>query len=174
MAQAHWNLDEVWNSPDQIMKVTLSQWKCRHWNYIQENQLHKADTGVLIKRLWDFKSNQDFELFLDRIETLQARSIFLKFRCGILPVNKYRRRWREYQGPFSCPLCEASTELEEHFMFFCPSCTKLRKAWITRICRTRSIANPKDAIRILKIDNTEWLVFALSPYFMQGDWDVKF
>lgn len=160
----------MWDDPQSITKRMGSQLKKRYWDFIDSSGTEVRTLSTLTTGFLEIKSCFNFDSCMDNVEPPQARALYIQFRTGVLPLNAMKSNWKNVSVTSLCPLCKASPETIEHFIFFCPFYANLRKTWIIPTCRVLSFPRPTDALRVFRSDTTRWSVFTLSRYLLYAWW----
>lgn len=157
-------LHTLWTDPLSVCTLTSNKTIAKVYHgHKRAALLARPNLGTLTESFLTIKDNYSLELALDKIYPVLLRKLYLQWRHGSLPICTFTSKWNEVVSP-RCPACRVTDETEPHLMFFCPAYREARKKWIIPICRNLGFTKCTEALRILKVDLSEFIVFAVAKY----------
>ncbi len=113
-----------------------------------------------------FKTDLVPEPYVDCCLSRMKRSIFARFRCGILPLQLELGRFRgQSVAERICQLCRNDVEMEIHFLFECPFYDRnqfIREAGLS------GVQNSEERIKICMVNNQK-----LTAKFITQIWNER-
>ena len=168
-------LEDLWYNPRSMSSCTKKTVTVAYWNHIAQITSSNPGSGSLSANFLTHKPEAKFEEYLDQIEPRIAKSLFMKFRFGILALKSYTSNWSS-SNPQPCTLCDLCTLRQEensmHILFFCPAYSKPRQRWIKPLCKNYGFRSCFCALRVLTCDTSTVIVFTVSR-FLYAVWVIR-
>ena len=128
--------------------IDLDSFKQKLKSYVSE----KWKTSVLSKpklRTYKlYKTELEPEWYVDNFVGRFQRSIFARFRCGVLPLQIEVGRFRgQNVNERICQVCKAAVKSEIHFLFECPAYGTDRVEFL-RLTSLSRLPNNEDKIKL--------------------------
>lgn len=157
---------DIWLSPEQTCPlISKNNLKQVLKDYRLAGLIQTSAIGSLTSRFLEAKVNYHLEHFMDQIQPLLAKKLYVQFRHGVLPVRDFTNKWLGAGlPPQGCPGCAASVESDLHVLLFCPFYSHARAKWIIQLCKNLGFREYREVYRILKYDTSPLIVFATSRY----------
>lgn len=86
-------LKQYWENSTLLTVDSKCEIRTLFWNFTESLVNSSSSHGRLTNLFLDFKITPKFEVFLDEIEPLLAKGLYLKFRYGVLQTNDFVAKW---------------------------------------------------------------------------------
>lgn len=159
-----------WDKQEPPSKEAL---KRKYWEWKDNQEFSKSHVGRLTEEFYLHKQIRRLEPYLDIIQVLSDRTLYIYFRFGTLPVRAVTAKWHPpKQTPEDCPCCRALLECVAHVLFVCPAYNVPRSKWLKPICRELGTHDHRVALRIFRSDPRTLFVCGVAK-FLSHAWLIR-
>ena len=156
-------LEDLLSNPQAISPGNNLLVKTTYWDFLLLATVRLTSNDNATGRFLLFKPLPAYESYLDEVSPPWAKTLFIKFRLGVLKINQFTYKWKTGGGKSKyCPVCPNRIESVEHILFACPLYKGPRRKWLQQLCKNMGFLNVNSAFRVLSTDPSRLIVFCTS------------